>query len=68
MIPMKKYVGNANSFPDSLTPRRFPKAMIATKPSARNTLYGARTGMADVERVGSRRSRDRHGEDVVGEQ
>src|SRR5262249_35732118 len=37
---MKPYTGNANSMPDSRTPRRFASAMNTTNASESGTLYG----------------------------
>ena len=48
MFPMKKYVGTAKRRPDSLTPRRFPYAMIKTNPIAIGSLNESNAGIAEA--------------------
>ena len=48
MLSMKKYVGRAKILPDSLTPRRLPRAMSAMKNSAIGTRYGSSAWNAEV--------------------
>ncbi len=68
MIPMKKYVGTANTFPDSRTPLRFMNAINAMKNNEIGTAYGLNTGNAEIERRGARGRRHGDGEHVVGQQ
>src|SRR5436190_20937775 len=41
---MKAYVGQANSFPASRTPRRFARVSSITNPVDISTVYGSRCG------------------------
>ena len=67
--PMKKYVGTAKSLPDSLTPRRLPKAMSDDERRPRSApRRAASAGERRRERGGAGGDRHRDGEDVVGEQ
>jgi hypothetical protein len=45
--PMKKYVGTANTFPDSRTPLRFVPAISTTQTTDSHRLYGASAGNAE---------------------
>ncbi len=44
---MKKYTGTAKKAPDSLTPRRFSRAMMTIAPTANHTLCFSTNGIVD---------------------
>src|SRR5262249_37653971 len=48
MFAMKKYVGTANTFPDSRTPRRLPNAMRITNATEIGRIHGVNTENADA--------------------
>ena len=47
-LPMNRYVGTANAFDDSLTPRRFTAARMMTKSTAISTRNGLSSGIAEM--------------------
>ena len=48
MLPTNRYVGAANSLPDSRMPRRFAMATMATAATHRMTRYRNSHGTAEV--------------------
>ena len=59
IIAMKKYVGVANSFPDSRIPRRFAQAIAQMKATAIGTRKAYELGATEVIAATRRRRRRR---------